>query len=63
MIDDIIAADDAAHGEVDDTPWPPEAYEPPAPAVQGRTVRFDTRGFPHLVDGEMDEPVRWTDTR
>ena len=43
-------------------PWPPEAQPDHQPDTAGKRVRYDTKGFPHLIDGEMDQPIRWTDT-
>ena len=43
-------------------PWPPEAQPDHTPDTAGKRVRYDTKGFPHLIDGEMDQPIRWTDT-
>jgi hypothetical protein len=43
-------------------PWPPEAQPDHQPDTAGKRIRYDTKGFPHLIDGEMDQPIRWTDT-
>jgi len=48
--------------DTDAAPWPPEAQPDHQPDTAGKRVRYDTRGFPHLIDGEMDQPIRWTDT-
>jgi len=59
-IETVAAPDlDAA---IDAEPWPPEAQPDHQPDTAGKRVRYDTKGFPHLIDGEMDQPIRWTDT-
>jgi hypothetical protein len=47
---------------IDAEPWPPEAQPDHQPDTAGKRIRYDTKGFPHLIDGEMDQPIRWTDT-
>ena len=61
----LAAEDQDGADVVDDTdaePWPPEAQPDHQPDTAGKRIRYDTKGFPHLIDGEMDQPIRWTDT-